>query len=115
VTIDGLRRQAEGGRIVAVLEPRSNTMRLGVHREELAGSLAGADRVWLYQPAGLDWNLGGVAAALGDKARVLSDLPALVAGLVAELQAGDRVLVMSNGGFGGLHERLLAALQARTA
>jgi UDP-N-acetylmuramate: L-alanyl-gamma-D-glutamyl-meso-diaminopimelate ligase len=114
LTIDGVRRQP-GGRIVAVLEPRSNTMRLGVHREELAGSLAGADRVWLYQPAGLDWNLGGVAAALGDKARVLSDLPALVAGLVAELQAGDRVLVMSNGGFGGLHERLLAALQARTA
>jgi UDP-N-acetylmuramate: L-alanyl-gamma-D-glutamyl-meso-diaminopimelate ligase len=113
-TIDGVQRQP-GGRIVAVLEPRSNTMRLGVHREELAGSLAGADRVWLYRPAGLDWNLDGVAAALGAKARVLSDLNALVAGLVADLQAGDRVLVMSNGGFGGLHERLLAALRARAA
>jgi UDP-N-acetylmuramate: L-alanyl-gamma-D-glutamyl-meso-diaminopimelate ligase len=115
LTIDGLRRQAGGGRIVAVLEPRSNTMRLGVHREELAGSLAGADRVWLYQPAGLDWNLDGVAAALGGKARVLADVPALVAALAAELQAGDRVLVMSNGGFGGLHERLLGALRSRTA
>jgi UDP-N-acetylmuramate: L-alanyl-gamma-D-glutamyl-meso-diaminopimelate ligase len=115
LTIDGLRRQAGGGRIVAVLELRSNTMRLGVHREELASSLAGADRVWLYQPAGLDWNLDGVAAALGGRARVLGDVPALVAALAAELQAGDRVLVMSNGGFGGLHERLLAALRSRTA
>jgi UDP-N-acetylmuramate: L-alanyl-gamma-D-glutamyl-meso-diaminopimelate ligase len=114
LTIDGLRRQAGGGRIVAVLEPRSNTMRLGVHREELVRSLAGADRVWLYQPAGLDWNLDGVAAAIGGKARVLPDVADLVAALAADLQAGDRVLVMSNGGFGGLHERLLGSLRSRT-
>jgi UDP-N-acetylmuramate: L-alanyl-gamma-D-glutamyl-meso-diaminopimelate ligase len=113
VTIDGLRRQGQGGRIVAVLEPRSNTMRLGVHREELAEALAGADRVWLYHPAGLDWDLSGVAAALGEKARVLPEVPALVAALAAELEAGDRVLVMSNGGFGGLHGRLLEALRSR--
>ncbi len=100
---------------MAVLEPRSNTMRLGVHREELAAALAGADRVWLYQPAGLDWDLDGVAAALGGKARVLPDVPALVAALDADLAAGDRVLVMSNGGFGGLHLRLLDALRSRTA
>ena len=115
LTIDGVRRQADGGRIIAVLEPRSNTMRLGVHREELVESLAGADGVWLFQPSGLDWNLDGVAAALGQKARVLGDLPGLVAALAADLRAGDRVLVMSNGGFGGLHERLLAALRARPA
>jgi UDP-N-acetylmuramate: L-alanyl-gamma-D-glutamyl-meso-diaminopimelate ligase len=113
VTIDGLRRQGEGGRIVAVLEPRSNTMRLGVHREELSGALAGADRVWLYRPAGLDWDLDGIAASLGGKARVLPDVPALVAALASELEAGDRVLVMSNGGFGGLHGRLLDALRSR--
>jgi UDP-N-acetylmuramate: L-alanyl-gamma-D-glutamyl-meso-diaminopimelate ligase len=113
VTIDGLRRQREGGRIVAVLEPRSNTMRLGVHREELSGALAGADRVWLYRPAGLDWDLDGIAASLGGKARVLPDVPALVAALASELEAGDRVLVMSNGGFGGLHGRLLDALRSR--
>jgi UDP-N-acetylmuramate: L-alanyl-gamma-D-glutamyl-meso-diaminopimelate ligase len=113
LTIDGVRRQPDAGRIVAVLEPRSNTMRLGVHREELAESLAGADDVFLFQPAGLDWNLDGVAAALGAKARVLGDVPALVDALAAELRAGDRVLVMSNGGFGGLHDRLLAALRAR--
>ncbi|HEU5468575.1 MAG TPA: UDP-N-acetylmuramate:L-alanyl-gamma-D-glutamyl-meso-diaminopimelate ligase [Steroidobacteraceae bacterium] len=114
-TIDGLRRQAGGERIVAVLEPRSNTMRLGVHHEELAEALSGADSVWLYQPAGLDWKLDGVATALGAKARVLGELPDLVESLTAELRAGDRVVVMSNGGFGGLHERLLAALRARVA
>jgi UDP-N-acetylmuramate: L-alanyl-gamma-D-glutamyl-meso-diaminopimelate ligase len=114
LTIDGVRRQPDGGRIVAVLEPRSNTMRLGTHRDELAESLAGADRVYLYQPAGLDWNLDGVAAALGDKAAVKGELPGLVEALAQELQAGDRVLIMSNGGFGGLHERLLAALRARS-
>ena len=114
-TIDGARRQAGDGRIVAVLEPRSNTMRLGVHREELAAALAGADCVWLYRPAGIDWNLDDVAAALGTKARVVAEVPALVAALAGDLREGDRVLVMSNGGFGGLHEHLLAALRARTA
>jgi UDP-N-acetylmuramate: L-alanyl-gamma-D-glutamyl-meso-diaminopimelate ligase len=115
MTIDGVRRQPERGRIVAVLEPRSNTMRLGVHRAELAESLDGADRVWLYQPAGLDWNLDGVAAELGAKAAVKRTLPELLESLVSELQAGDRVLIMSNGGFGGLHDRLIAALRARPA
>ena len=115
MTIDGVRRQPERGRIVAVLEPRSNTMRLGVHRAELAESLDGADRVWLYQPAGLDWNLDGVAAELGAKAAVMRTIPELLESLVSELQAGDRVLIMSNGGFGGLHDRLLAALRARPA
>ena len=114
-TLDGVRRQPDGGRIVAVLEPRSNTMRLGVLREELAESLAGADRVWLYQPAGLDWNLDSVAAALGAKAAVSRELPGLVNALARDLQAGDRVVIMSNGGFGGVHERLLAALRARHA
>ncbi len=112
-TIDGVRRQPSAGRIVAVLEPRSNTMRLGVHRAELAASLAGADRVWLYQPAGLDWNLDSVAAELGSKATVACELPKLVDALVAELQSGDRVLIMSNGGFGGLHDRLLQALRTQ--
>jgi UDP-N-acetylmuramate: L-alanyl-gamma-D-glutamyl-meso-diaminopimelate ligase len=115
MTIDGIRRQPEQGRIVAVLEPRSNTMRLGVHRAELAESLAGADRVWLYQPAGLDWSLDGVAAELGAKAAVVRAIPELIDSLVADLGAGDRVLIMSNGGFGGLHDRLLAALRARAA
>jgi UDP-N-acetylmuramate: L-alanyl-gamma-D-glutamyl-meso-diaminopimelate ligase len=115
LTIDGVRRQPAAGRIVAVLEPRSNTMRLGVHREQLAESLADADRVFLYQPAGLGWNLDGVATALGTKATVYAELQTLLDALARELAAGDRVLIMSNGGFGGLHEKLIAALQARHA
>jgi UDP-N-acetylmuramate: L-alanyl-gamma-D-glutamyl-meso-diaminopimelate ligase len=112
-TIDALRRRAGGRRIIAVLEPRSNTMRLGHHREGLATALAGADRVWMYQPAGLDWNLDEVAAKLGGNAAVAGDLAQLVATLDAELKPGDEVLIMSNGGFGGLHDRLLQALRAK--
>jgi len=114
-TVDGLRRRVGEERIVAVLEPRSNTMRLGVHSAELPRSLARADRVWLYQPAGLDWKLDDVARRIGANASVARELPALVDALVAELCAGDHVLIMSNGGFGGLHERLLKALRTRPA
>ena len=113
-TIDAMRRHVGKRRIVAVIEPRSNTMRLGHHREGLAASLAGADRVWMYQPAGLDWNLDEVAAKLGAKAAVANDLPELVATLAAELKSGDEVLIMTNGGFGGLHDRLLQALRTGT-
>ena len=109
-TIDGLRHRIGEARLIAVLEPRSNTMRLGTHRDHLAASLQDADQIHLYQPPGLDWDLGPVAAALGAKAQVGSDLEALVQGLAAAARAGDHVLVMSNGGFGGLHGRLLEAL-----
>jgi len=112
-TVNGLRLHAGKARIVAVLEPRSNTMRLGVHRAELPHSLTNADRVWMFQPAGLDWKLDDVAGEIGAKAAVARELPALVAALVAELRPGDHVVIMSNGGFGGLHERLLEALRAR--
>jgi UDP-N-acetylmuramate: L-alanyl-gamma-D-glutamyl-meso-diaminopimelate ligase len=112
-TLDGLRRRAGGARIVAVLEPRSATMKRGVHRDELAGSLAGADRVWLYQPPDLGWALETVAGGLGKKASVARDVGALAASLAGELREGDQVLIMSNGGFGGLHERLLEGLRAR--
>ncbi|MGE0080371.1 MAG: UDP-N-acetylmuramate:L-alanyl-gamma-D-glutamyl-meso-diaminopimelate ligase [Thiohalomonadaceae bacterium] len=109
-TVDGLRKRVNGARILAVLEPRSNTMRMGVHRDSLAASLAAADRVFLYQPAGLNWDLSPVAAALGGRGSVLDDLDALVAAVVREAREGDHVLVMSNGGFGGIHQKLLDAL-----
>jgi UDP-N-acetylmuramate: L-alanyl-gamma-D-glutamyl-meso-diaminopimelate ligase len=118
-TVDGLRRRIEGmhsgppgaaGRIIAVLEPRSNTMRLGVHRDTLTASLAGADEVWLYAPPDLGWDAGGVIAGLGGRGHVASDIDALVADLARASRPGDHVLIMSNGGFGGLHGRLLTAL-----
>jgi len=90
-------------------------MKRGVHRDQLAGSLASADRVWLYQPEDLGWELSEAVGPLGAKASVARDVGALAESLAGELREGDHVLIMSNGGFGGLHERLLAALRARHA
>jgi UDP-N-acetylmuramate: L-alanyl-gamma-D-glutamyl-meso-diaminopimelate ligase len=109
-TIEGLRRRVGRERVVAVLEPRSNTMRLGVHRDTLAPALAGADEVWLYAPPDLGWDAAVVVRALGSRGHLAAEIPALVASLAASLRQGDHVLIMSNGGFGGLHDKLLAAL-----
>ncbi len=109
-TIDGLRRKVGGKRIIAVLEPRSATMRMGVHRETLAPSLAGADSVWMFAPADLGWDADAVVTKLGSKGRLARSIEELVDGLAASSTAGDQVLIMSNGGFGGLHGKLLEAL-----
>ena len=109
-TVAGLRRQiGADGRILAVLEPRSNTMKLGAMKAQLPDSLAAADRVYCYA-ANLGWDAHAALAPLGDKAFVAGELEALVAQVVADARPGDRVLVMSNGGFGGIHEKLLSAL-----
>jgi UDP-N-acetylmuramate: L-alanyl-gamma-D-glutamyl-meso-diaminopimelate ligase len=114
-TINGLcARIHDGGRVLAVLEPRSNTMKLGTMSARLPASLARADRVFCYVK-GLGWNVAQALEPLGDKAQTFEDLVALVAAVVAESRPGDRILVMSNGGFGGVHEKLLAALQDRAA
>jgi UDP-N-acetylmuramate: L-alanyl-gamma-D-glutamyl-meso-diaminopimelate ligase len=110
-TIDGLRRKTGTGRILAVLEPRSNTMKLGAMKDALPGSLAAADCVFCYT-ANLGWDAGAALQPLGDNARVHDDLARLVDDVVACARPGDHVLVMSNGGFGGIHAKLLAALRA---
>ena len=98
-------------RIVAVLEPRSNTMKLGAMKDALPGSLAGADMTFCYA-AKLGWDPAAALAPLGAKADVHGDLDALVAAIAAEARAGDHVLVMSNGGFGGIHDKLLQRFAA---
>ncbi|HRH81809.1 MAG TPA: UDP-N-acetylmuramate:L-alanyl-gamma-D-glutamyl-meso-diaminopimelate ligase [Thiobacillaceae bacterium] len=108
-TLAGLRDKVGTERILAVLEPRSNTMRLGTMKARLADSLAGAERVYCYA-GGLDWDAGAALAGLGERASVHTDLDELVAAISAEARPGDHVLVMSNGGFGGIHGRLLARL-----
>ena len=117
-TVAGLRRKvgsgAGSGRILAVLEPRSNTMKLGVMKALLPGSLAETDRVFCYA-ANLGWDAAEALAPLGGKAVVEDDLARLVDAVVAAARPGDQVLVMSNGGFGGIHDKLLAALNARAA
>ncbi len=109
LTIEGMRRQVGDARILAVLEPRSNTMKLGVMKDQLPASLIQADQVFCYG-AQLGWDAAGALAPLGDKARVMDDLEEMVKAIVAEARPGDHILVMSNGGFGGIHQKLLDAL-----
>ncbi|RPH45641.1 MAG: UDP-N-acetylmuramate:L-alanyl-gamma-D-glutamyl-meso-diaminopimelate ligase, partial [Burkholderiales bacterium] len=112
-TIDGLRaRLGPGERILAVIEPRSNTMKLGAMKALLPGSLEGAERTYCYA-GGLGWDATEALAPLGARAAVFTALDALVAAVAAEARSGDRVLVMSNGGFGGVHGKLLEALGRR--
>ncbi len=113
-TLAGLRRKVGAARILAVLEPRSNTMKLGVMKDQLAPSLADADRVFCFTQ-GLGWDAGAVLAPLGAKAACLEQFDALVDAVLAGSRPGDHVLVMSNGGFGGIHQRLLERLAARGA
>jgi UDP-N-acetylmuramate: L-alanyl-gamma-D-glutamyl-meso-diaminopimelate ligase len=108
-TIDGLRREVGDARILAVLEPRSNTMKLGTMKDALAASLAGADRVFCYA-SGLGWDARVALAPLGATAAVHDDLDTLVEAVAAAARPGDHVLVMSNGGFGGIHGKLLDRL-----
>ncbi|BEU22666.1 UDP-N-acetylmuramate:L-alanyl-gamma-D-glutamyl-meso-diaminopimelate ligase [Paraburkholderia sp. 22B1P] len=122
-TVAGLRTRIgrdENGkraRILAVLEPRSNTMKLGVMKAQLPASLVDADLVFGYgAPTGKDalgWNLAEALAPMGDKAQAFNDIDTLVKSVVAAARPGDQVLVMSNGGFGGVHQKLLDALSAR--
>lgn len=108
-TLQGLRSQCGTARILAVLEPRSNTMKLGTMKAQLPASLSEADRVFCYT-ANLGWNAGEALAPLGAKAIVGDNLEALVASIVGCAEDGDQILVMSNGGFGGIHGKLLTAL-----
>ncbi|HJV75555.1 MAG TPA: UDP-N-acetylmuramate:L-alanyl-gamma-D-glutamyl-meso-diaminopimelate ligase [Noviherbaspirillum sp.] len=113
-TVGGLRKKVGTARILAVLEPRSNTMKLGTMKDALPGSLVDADMVFGYgAKAGKDalgWNLGEALAPLGKKAGAFEDLGTLVQAIVQAAQPGDHVLVMSNGGFGGVHQKILDAL-----
>ena len=108
-----LRAQIGDAPLIAVIEPRSNTMRLGSHMEALPASVADASQVFWYQPAGLDWSLDGVVSDSPVPAQVASDLDAIVEQVVAAATPQTRVVVMSNGGFGGIHQRLIQALEAR--
>ncbi|MCK5813186.1 MAG: UDP-N-acetylmuramate:L-alanyl-gamma-D-glutamyl-meso-diaminopimelate ligase [Cocleimonas sp.] len=110
-TLAGLRANVGDKKIIAILEPRSNTMRMGVHQGALAESLAVADQVVLYQPEEVDWEMQHLLAELGENASLYRDIDLLVADLVKVAEWGDQLLVMSNGGFGGIHDKLLQGLK----
>jgi UDP-N-acetylmuramate: L-alanyl-gamma-D-glutamyl-meso-diaminopimelate ligase len=108
-TIAALRQRQRNGRVLAVFEPRSNTLKQGVLKDALPASFEAADRVFIHN-AGLSWDAAAAFAPLGARVRCEAALPALVEAIAGEAREGDQVLVMSNGGFGGIHEKLLAAL-----
>jgi UDP-N-acetylmuramate: L-alanyl-gamma-D-glutamyl-meso-diaminopimelate ligase len=112
-SVRSLRESVGGARIIAVVEMRSNTMKLGVHREQLAASVAGADQCWFLAPPDLGWDLASALAPLGDRAHETAKIESLVESLGQQVRDGDHVLIMSNGGFGGLHGKLLSLLQSR--
>jgi UDP-N-acetylmuramate: L-alanyl-gamma-D-glutamyl-meso-diaminopimelate ligase len=109
-TIDGLRAKIGGARLIAVLEPRSNTMKQGTLKDQLPGSLGDADLVFCYS-AGLEWDAGAVLAPLGDKVQATDDFDALLRAVAHSVRPGDHVLIMSNGGFNGIHGKLLERLR----
>ena len=108
-TIAGLRQKVGGARIIAVLEPRSNTMKLGSMKAALPGSLAEADQVFCYG-GGVEWDVAAALAPLGGKLHTGNDFDAFVKSILSNARSGDHILVMSNGGFGGIHQKLLDGL-----
>jgi UDP-N-acetylmuramate: L-alanyl-gamma-D-glutamyl-meso-diaminopimelate ligase len=114
-TLQGLRARVGNGRLLALIEPRSNTMRMGRHRLQLAAATGDADRVYWYQPPGMDWSLQDVISASAVPASLSSDLDELIARACADSGPGDHLVVMSNGSFGGIHQKLLRRLDSNHA
>ena len=108
-TVAGLRQKVGGARIIAVLEPRSNTMKLGSMKAALPESLAEADQVFCYG-GGVEWDVAAALAPLGGKLHTANDFDAFVQSILSNARSGDHILVMSNGGFGGIHQKLLDGL-----
>ena len=112
-TVEGLKANVGVQRILAILEPRSNTMKLGIHKDQLTGSWAQADEVYIFEPASLRWSMDEVARDSVAPVHPYQDVDKLVEAVVKEAQPSDHILVMSNGGFAGIHDKLLNALSAR--
>lgn len=110
-TLSALRRKAGKERIIAIMEPRSNTMRMGVHRQTLADSFAAADRVLFYQPDNITWDLKSDTGRLGEKRAIFTSIDDIIVDVGRMAKPGDHVIIMSNGGFGGIQQRLIATLQ----
>lgn len=119
ITLKGLRAKFDSsgrkGRLIAVIEPRSNTMKMGVHQSVLGQACASADLTFWYDAGTLGLDLPSVAASSPSPARVIDTFDGLIQALLAEVRDGDDVVIMSNGGFGGIHQKLLQALRAKTA
>ena len=111
-TLAGLRAKVGKGKIIAIIEPRSNTMRMGAHLDKLAAATQLADEVIWYQPEGLDWSLQTVIDASHGKARILRSISSVVNEVAATALSGNHIVIMSNGGFGGIHQLLIDKLES---
>ncbi len=110
-TLNALRQHAgEDARLIAIMEPRSNTMKMGVHAETLAGAFVEADQVLLFQGDNVGWDIAKHMDKLGDRCRVFKDIEEIVTLIAQQRQPGDHIVIMSNGGFGGLHKKLIDVL-----
>jgi UDP-N-acetylmuramate: L-alanyl-gamma-D-glutamyl-meso-diaminopimelate ligase len=112
-TLDALRAHVGEERIIAVLDPASNTMRSGVHAHTLADALSPADAAWIHRSAAVEWDIGALEKSPATRLRVVDDIDALIAAVCNQAHGTDHVLIMSNSGFAGFHQRLLEALGAR--
>jgi UDP-N-acetylmuramate: L-alanyl-gamma-D-glutamyl-meso-diaminopimelate ligase len=110
-SIAAMKRRYPAQRIIIAIEPRSNTMKLGVHNEELAASLDEADLVWMFRPDGMDEKFEAALAPLGERLRLFDDYDKLVSDISGKVLSGDQVIFMSNGGFGSARQTLTAVLQ----
>ncbi|MEG3010394.1 MAG: cyanophycin synthetase, partial [Pseudomonas sp.] len=110
-TLDGLRKRIGDAPLIAIIEPRSNSMKLGAHRDGLPDSVNDADQVIWYAPANLGWDLAATAALCKVPSIVSDTLEGIIERVKSQAQPGTHVVIMSNGGFGGLHGKLAEALQ----
>ena len=113
LTLDGLRKNVGDKKIIAILEPRSNTMKMGVHKATLANSLQLADKVYLFQADSLEWDIAKELNS--DSVQVFSSTQAIIDKVLSEAKIDDHILIMSNGGFENIHQRLLNALKSAQA
>ncbi|RZU99692.1 UDP-N-acetylmuramate:L-alanyl-gamma-D-glutamyl-meso-diaminopimelate ligase [Spiribacter vilamensis] len=109
-TLEALAAEGGDGQLIAVVEPRSNTMRQGVHRDRLGQALATADQSFVLAPPDLGWDVADALAPLGARGRTAADIETLIGQVASAARRGDTVVIMSNGAFGGIHDRLLARL-----
>ncbi len=109
-TLEALRQHVGDARIIAIMEPRSNTMRMGYHAKTLAASFEKADQILLFQADNVSWDIAEHMTELGERCQVFKDIEAIVNLIAAQHQVGDQVVIMSNGGFGSIHKKLIEAL-----
>jgi len=111
-TLKALRQKVKHERIIAIMEPRSNTMKQGIHRETLADAFVEADHTFLYAADNLDWDLSKAVSSLGKKVKVMDSIENIVNTVASLAEAGDHILIMSNGDFSGLHQKLIEKLSS---